>query len=141
MLVHRTSTGTQGLVRAASSADALFATSFVCASATARAVRALDPDRVTFVATGVDHRDGDEDLACAEYIEALLRTSQAVDAEPFVGRVPTSDAARAFLADDVDFARADIAAAMDVDAVDIAMRAEVVDGHPVLTAHDPHTAA
>jgi len=141
VLVHRTSAGTQGLVRAAGRADTLFAASFACATATAQAVRALRPGGLTFVATGVDHRDGDEDLACADYIAALVLAGEPIDPEPFVARVATSDAARSFLTGNPDFPRTDVTAAMRVDSVGFAMRAEVHDDHPVLTAHHPGTAA
>lgn len=73
-LVQRTTAGTQGVVRALK-AERLLASSFVVAGATARAIRAWNPERVTFVLTGV-HKDdpqaGREDEACAYYIAALL---------------------------------------------------------------------
>ncbi|HNR46444.1 MAG TPA: 2-phosphosulfolactate phosphatase [Anaerolineaceae bacterium] len=72
-LIQRTSAGTQGLVRAVH-ASALLAASLVVASATAEHLRRLSPPRVTFIATGLGADGwGDEDLACAEYIAALLR--------------------------------------------------------------------
>lgn len=69
-LVQRTSSGTQGVV-AATGADRLFACSLAVAAATARALRAEDPELVTMVATGSD-RGHPEDRACAEYVEGLL---------------------------------------------------------------------
>jgi 2-phosphosulfolactate phosphatase len=134
LLVHRSSAGTQGLVGAAPAARHLFAASFVCAGATAAAVRALEPDQVTFVATGVDHRDGDEDIACAEYIAALLEGGD-VDAQPYLRRVRASDAAQPFLDGHPDFPAGDLDEAVRLDAVDFALRAEVVEGHPTLLAH------
>jgi 2-phosphosulfolactate phosphatase len=133
LLIHRTSAGTQGLVGAAAGAAQLFAASFVCAGATARAVAALTPEGVTFVSTGVDHRDGDEDLACAEYIAALL-TSGDVDPQPYLARVASSDAAQAFLGDDADFPASDLDHAVRLDAVDFALRADVDQGRPTLRA-------
>ena len=130
-LVHRTTAGTQGLVAAAPSASELYAASFVCAGATARAIRLLDPAEVTFVATGVDYRDGDEDIACAEYIAALLGDS-SVAAGPYLDRVAASDAAQPFLKGDADFPEADLALAVRLDAVDFALRADVGSGVPVL---------
>jgi 2-phosphosulfolactate phosphatase len=70
-LVQRTSSGTQGVV-AAAGAERLFACSLAVASATARAILAGDPDLVTLVATGTD-RGHPEDMACAAYVEAVLR--------------------------------------------------------------------
>lgn len=68
------------------------------ARATAAAIRAAGADEVCFVITGewVD-RDGDEDVACADYIEALLRGEPA-PAEDFARRVRDSDFGRRFVA-------------------------------------------
>ena len=130
-VIQRTSAGTQGVV-ASTGASALFATSFACAAATARAVDALDPQVVTFVATGVDDRDGQEDLACADYLAELLAGTRP-SPDPFLARVRQSDAARKFLAeDDPDFPAADVAAACEVDVVDVALRADLEGDHPVL---------
>ena len=130
-LIQRTSAGTQGVVGSVA-ATALFATSFACAAGTARAVAALRPDRVTFVATGVDDRDGEEDLACADYLAALL-SGPPLDPAPYLARVRGSDAARPFLAgDDPDFPGTDVEAACQVDVVDFALRAHLEGGRPVL---------
>ncbi len=96
-LIQSTAAGVRGLTRFGH-ARALFAGSLVCARATARAIRALDPEEVVFVITGewVD-RDGDEDVACADYLEALLR-GEAPDPAPFERRVRDSDFGRRFLA-------------------------------------------
>ena len=69
-LIQRTSAGTQGVVRSVK-AETLFASSFVVAGATVRAIQRLEPGKVTFVITG-RYFDG-EDKACAEYLEARLR--------------------------------------------------------------------
>jgi 2-phosphosulfolactate phosphatase len=72
-LIQRTSAGTQGLVLSLK-AELLFAGSLVCAAATARAIARSTPASVTLVATGVfPGRDGDEDIACADYLKNLLR--------------------------------------------------------------------
>lgn len=73
-LIQRTTAGTQGVIRARK-AERLLATSFVVAGGTARAISAQNPERVTFVLTGVHKEDpqaGREDEACADYIAALL---------------------------------------------------------------------
>ncbi|MBA2317740.1 MAG: 2-phosphosulfolactate phosphatase [Euzebyales bacterium] len=132
-LVQRTTAGTQGVVRSRN-ADVLLAASFVCAEATVRHLRSLDPDEVTFVITGRDTRDGDEDQACADWIAARL-TGERPDPGPYLARVPTSDAGKRF-ADpaDSDFPAADLDACCALDAVDLALRVEHEDGHPVLRA-------
>lgn len=135
-LIQRTSAGTQGVVGSVG-ATALFATSFACAGATARAVAALQPDAVTFVATGVDDRDGDEDISCADYLGSLL-TGSRPDPAPFLARVRGSDAARPFLAaDDSDFPSEDIDVACQLDVVDVALRAHLEGDRPVLRPERP----
>jgi 2-phosphosulfolactate phosphatase len=122
-VIHRTSAGTQGLVRTAGS-GASFAGSFVTAGATASALAALGSARVTFVITGASlGRDGDEDLAAAELIAARLRGDDP-DPAPFLARVPLADAGRSFGPGGPDWAPpADLAAACEVDRFDTAFRA------------------
>jgi 2-phosphosulfolactate phosphatase len=76
----------------------LFAASLVCARATAEAIRSAGAAEVCFVITGewID-RDGDEDIACADYIESLLRGTPTVP-EAFARRVRESDFGRRFAA-------------------------------------------
>lgn len=96
-LIQSTAAGVRGLGRFIH-ARALFAASLVCAAATASAIRRLRPTEVVFVVTGewVD-RDGDEDLACADYLDALLR-GETPDPAPYEQRVRDSDFGRRFLA-------------------------------------------
>ena len=84
-MIHRTSAGTQGVVRSRG-ADVMLASSFVVAGATARYVSNLAVPEVTFVITGKSYNGGDEDLACAQYLESLLKGSQP-DINPFIKRV------------------------------------------------------
>lgn len=74
----------------------LYAASLVCAKATADAIRASGAEAVCFVITGewVD-RDGDEDIACADYIESLL-CGEPAEPEKFARRVRESDFGRRF---------------------------------------------
>ncbi|HEX2028166.1 MAG TPA: 2-phosphosulfolactate phosphatase [Nitriliruptorales bacterium] len=124
VLVMRTSAGTQGVVRARG-ADGLVAASFVCASATARWVTARSPQLVTFVITGAHSgRDGDEDRACADYLAALLG-GERPDPEPYLRRVPASEAAQDFGRDDRPWLpQADVDAAVQLDRFDLAMPVE-----------------
>lgn len=96
-VVMSTAAGVRGLQRFRQ-ARRLYAASLVCARATAAAIRAAGAEDVCFVITGewVD-RDGDEDVACADYIEALLR-GDAVAPEDFAQRVRRSDFGRRFAA-------------------------------------------
>ncbi|MFP4148074.1 MAG: 2-phosphosulfolactate phosphatase [Nitriliruptoraceae bacterium] len=102
-VLHRTSAGTQGLVRTIGSGTVL-AASFVTAGATARLLRSLAPSRVTFVITGASlGRDGDEDLAAAELIAARAR-GEDPDVAGLLSRVPRSDAGRLFAPGGPDWA-------------------------------------
>lgn len=95
-VVMSTAAGVRGLQRFHRTRQ-LFAASLVCARATAEAIRAAGAKEVCFVITGewVD-RDGDEDIACADYIELLLRGSPASPDE-FSQRVRESDFGRRFM--------------------------------------------
>ena len=71
-VIHRTTNGTVGLIRPRN-AQVLLAASLVNSAATARYIRSLDPEELDFVETGVyPGGRGDEDTACADYIESLL---------------------------------------------------------------------
>lgn len=85
-LIQRTSAGTQGIVRSRD-ADIVLAGSLVCASTTADYIRQHAPPKVTLMLTGATReRDGDEDAACADYLEARL-WGETPDIGPFVERV------------------------------------------------------
>ena len=128
-LIQRTSNGVQGVVRA-TQADAILPASFVCAGATAELLRARSPERVTFVVTGWE--DGEEDVACADYIEALLRGSAqdlAPDPAPYLDRVRTSWNGRRFLDPAIDFLPAgDLPLATDLDRFDFALEVRPHNG-------------
>ena len=94
-LIQRTTAGTQGVVRSPV-VDHLFAASLCCARSTVEAVRALKPRLVTFVLTGFGPHDfGDEDAACADYLEALL-LDQEYDLHDLRDRVRNSGWGRRF---------------------------------------------
>lgn len=95
-MIQRTSAGTQGIVSAVN-ADHLFAASFVVARETAKSILSIDPTEISFIITGESmDRDGDEDRACAEYIQALI---SGVVPEPglYTSRVLRSSVARSYL--------------------------------------------
>lgn len=123
-IVHRTSAGTQGLARTVGS-DLVIAASFVTAGATARMLHERGVNEVTFVVTGDSlGRDGDEDLACAELIAAMV-SGDDPDPAPYLARVATSDAGRMFGPGGPDWAPAeDLALACELDRFDFALLAE-----------------
>lgn len=142
-MIQRTGHGTQGLVLSRSAAY-LFAASFVCAGATAEAVLRLRPTRVTLVITGVvadpggaAFVQGDEDVACADYLEALLRGS-APDPAPYLERVIRAPAANKFHdPEQMDFSPADLDSCTRLDRFDFAMPVARADGLLVMSRQTP----
>ncbi len=117
-MIQRTSNGVQGVVRS-TQADGILAASFVCAGATADVLRARTPQRVTFVVTGWE--DGEEDAACADYLEALLRDEQPAPG-PYLDRVRNSWNGKRFSDPSIDFLPAgDLPLATDLDRFDFAL--------------------
>ncbi len=115
-VVISTVAGVRGL-HVFASAKHLFAASLVCAKATADAIREAGGDEVCFVITGEwTDRDGDEDIACADYIEALLSGMPAAP-ETFAHRVRQSDFGARFAAGtwpNLPIADLDVAAQADL---------------------------
>jgi 2-phosphosulfolactate phosphatase len=94
-VIEYTAGGVRGLVDC-EHAPAVLAGSLVCARATADYLRRLQPDTVTLVVTGLwTDRDGDEDHACADLIEAHLAGEQPW-LEDYERRVRDSDFGRRF---------------------------------------------
>ena len=86
IIVQRTGAGTQGIVKSINTSTML-AASFVVANATAKYIQTLQQEMVTFVITGqYAPGHGDEDLACAEYLELLFKGEQP-DPASFIERV------------------------------------------------------
>lgn len=133
-LIQRTSSGTQGVVRSVN-ADGLVVASFVCAQATVDFVQRKQPQRVTFVITG-QRQDGrgDEDAACADYLQALLR-GERPDPAPFLHRVRDSKNGRYLRSVDVpNMLHQDVDYAVALDRFDFAMPVQRREGQLVVTA-------
>lgn len=127
-LIQTTAGGVRGLSRFRH-ARALFAGSLVLGRATAQALLELQPAEVCFVITGewVD-RDGDEDVACADYLDALLRGDNP-DPEPYAARVRDSDFGRRFQAgNNPSLPAVDLTLCAQVDRFDFALIATHADG-------------
>jgi len=96
-IVLLTAGGARGLI-AARRASVLVAASLVCADATVRHLRALGVPEVTLVVTGMYiDRDGDEDIACADLLEARLLGGDP-EVDQYAARVRDSDFGRRFAA-------------------------------------------
>jgi 2-phosphosulfolactate phosphatase len=135
-MIQRTTAGTQGVVRS-QDAEVLLASSFVVANATVQYVRKLGSDQVTFVITGKDFGGGDEDLACANYLEALLK-GEHPDPQPFVQRVFASrDASQHFDPNNAGFPITDLDFCTQIDKFDFAMPIERQDGRLIMHYRKP----
>jgi 2-phosphosulfolactate phosphatase len=131
-LIQRTSSGTQGVARSGQ-ADHLVAASLCCARATVEYVSRLRPQEVTMVITGTHQGGlGDEDLACADYLEALIQGT-ALDDEGVVERVRRSRAAEKFRdPKQPQFSPLDLDYAVDIDRYCFAMVIERRGGRHVM---------
>ncbi|MFA7292911.1 MAG: 2-phosphosulfolactate phosphatase [Rhodocyclaceae bacterium] len=131
-LIQTTAAGVRGLLRFAD-ARKVYAGTLVCARATAAAIRQSHAQDVTLLITGewVD-RDGDEDVACADYLEALLQ-GYAPDPRPFEQRVRDSDFGRRFTAgNNPNLPLTDLDLCAQADRFDFSMSAVRQEGHFVL---------
>jgi 2-phosphosulfolactate phosphatase len=137
VIAQRTSAGTQGIVRSLN-ARAMFAASFVVAGATVKHIQNLGADSVTFVITGkTAEGHGDEDFACAEYLEARLK-GQRPDPAPFIERLYRSRDALLHLDPDIPaFPKSDLTCCADIDAFDFIMPVVKEGGRFVMRAVKP----
>jgi 2-phosphosulfolactate phosphatase len=136
-LVQRTSSGTQGAVLS-KNAEMLLTGSFVCAQATAQYLQGLAPDMVTFVITGYGPRGGgDEDAACADFIEALMRGDD-LEAGPYLRRVKESPPGQLFAnPEEPEFCYSDLEYALEVNHFDFAMLVRGEDGQLIKETTKP----
>ncbi|HEY5730734.1 MAG TPA: 2-phosphosulfolactate phosphatase [Anaerolineales bacterium] len=122
-LIQRTGAGTQGAVRC-KNADVLLTSSFVVADATVKYVKFLACEDVTFVITGETYSGGDEDFACAEYLESRFKGHNA-DTKPFIQRVyDCKDAGEHLDPNRPEFPVTDLEYCTDIGALDFAMPME-----------------
>lgn len=137
IIVQRTGAGTQGIVQSIN-AQTMLAASLVVANATVRFIRELAPETVTFVITGqYAPEHGDEDLACAEYLEALLKGHHP-DPAIYVDRVYKSRDALLYLDLNLpEFPKSDLDHCTNIDAFDFAMSVTKENGHHVMRAVKP----
>lgn len=126
-LIQRTSAGTQGVVNSIN-ADQILCSSFVVAEATAKQIRTLSPKQVTFVNTGIRPNAtgyGLEDIACSDYISALLNHENP-NPEPYLQRVATSREGVSHALNEDE--KVDIQCAIDLDRFDFAMLVQKQNG-------------
>lgn len=136
-LIQRTGAGTQGAVRSVK-ADRLLAASFCVASATADYIRLTWLEETAFVLSGVAAGGrGDEDRACAEYLQALVEDKDP-DPAPFVRRVYESQDAQMHLdPDQPQFPASDLEYCTRISNFDFAMPIARLNGGLVMRAIKP----
>lgn len=118
-LIQRTTAGTQGIVRSLNSKKLLIA-SFTVAEATLKRILQLNPSKVSFVITG--SKNGDEDLALAEYLESKIHTKGTIDPSPFFQKVISSPKGKFFSSfADTRFPPAELHSAIALDIFPFAM--------------------
>lgn len=124
-LIQRTSSGTQGVVLAAS-AKHILVSSFVVAEATLQRIQSLSCKDITFLVTG--ETNGDEDLALADYLEERL-LGNAPSLTPYLERVKSAPCAhRLFQNNIAEYPHQDLAAALKVDLFPFSMEVTKDDG-------------
>ncbi len=133
-IVQRTTAGTQGVVLA-TRAEPMLTAGLTNAGATARAIRRLAPATVTFIQTGqfLEEGWGDEDVACADLIEARLR-DLPVDPAAIAARVRQSRSGLHYDGTRPAFPPADLELALRFDCFDFAMLVTKKDGLHILQA-------
>jgi 2-phosphosulfolactate phosphatase len=131
-LILRTTAGTQGMLRCGN-ARHLLAGSFVIAKATVKLIQRLAPQRVSFIITGTrDSAGGEEDIACADYMTALLR-HEPVNLEEHIQKARKWDPAR--ISQDpsmIELLREDLECCLQVDRFDFSMQVFRRDGRHVM---------
>jgi 2-phosphosulfolactate phosphatase len=136
VIVQCTGAGTQGIVRSVN-AETMLAASMVIANATVKHVQKLSPEAVTFVITGETFSGGEEDFACAEYLQALL-TGQQPDPAAYLTRIYKSRDALLHLDPNLpQFPMSDLDYCMNIDAFDFVMSVTKENGRPVMRAVKP----
>ena len=137
VIAQRTGAGTQGIVRSVN-ADSMLASSLVIANATVTHIRNLGEEAITFVITGeTEEGRGDEDLACAEYLEALLK-GERPNPSSYIDRVYASRDAQFHLDPNFpDFPESDLEYCTNIDAFDFAISVTKENGRPVMRPIKP----
>lgn len=139
-VVHRTTSGVAGAVRAIERSDEVLLASFVNARATARYIESRKPAQVSIVAMGIrSMAKAPEDECCGAYIESLL-TGAPYDHVAAIAEILAHETAQKFLRGDKPYLpKEDPAVCIQRDLFDFALKAELSEGmvkamivHPIL---------
>ena len=133
-IIQRTTAGTQGVIGCVN-AELILAAGLCNAAATADYIRS-STESICFVVTELRPGGwGGEDLACADYIEGLLKNNPE-DILDIQTKVKSSLAAEKFLdSHQTEFPDSDLEYALEINRFDFVMKVTASrDGFPVLTA-------
>jgi 2-phosphosulfolactate phosphatase len=135
-LIQRTTSGTQGVV-SSRKAENLLAASFCNAKKTSEYIQKSSPSELTFVITGLRSGGwGDEDAACADYIESLIRGDDP-DPSAYLTRVEKSLPGQLFQdPNNDDYPLKDLEYCLEVNRFDFIMPINRVDGDLLMIARD-----
>ena len=138
-IIQRTTAGTQGVVLA-SNARTILTAALANLSATVRYIKKISPHRVTLIQTGLfpDRGWGDEDVACADAIEAML-LGRAVDLDQITMRVRSSRSGMHYDGTRPDFPPQDLEMALMFDRFDFAMVVERTNNLHTMHRIDMHS--
>jgi 2-phosphosulfolactate phosphatase len=101
-VIHTTTAGTNGIANA-TNADSIITGSFVNATAVAKYIRETGPAYVSLIAMGYRAQESaEEDLLCAEYLEALIR-DRALDIRPGIANLRETSGKRFFRPENIEF--------------------------------------
>lgn len=121
ILIHRSSSGTKGLVNAVNAQELIFG-SFVTASAIVRYLHSKNPNTVSLLALGKD------DMICADYLELLLQ-GHIPDAALFRKKIYKEPSVAWFIDATVpEFPIADLELALDFNKFDFICSVERING-------------
>ena len=128
-MVQRTSSGTQGVV-SCKQASHILISSFVVAEATIQRILEINPSQVSLIVTGM--KNGDEDLALAEYLQSRL-LGNSVDIETALERVRRSPCAWRMINGDIAYQKAqqDLDLSVSLNHFSFAMEVFKENGHLV----------
>lgn len=102
ILIHTTTSGTNGLIHA-KDAETILTGSLVNAGAVARYIRDKNPERISLVAMGYRGEvSAEEDLLCAEIIKADLE-NKTISAEKLVRNLKNTSGKRFFMPENISF--------------------------------------
>lgn len=135
-IVQRTTAGTQGVIRAVH-AKTILTAALTNISATVNLIKALDPNSVTLIQTGLFSEGGwgDEDVACADVIETML-LGEEVNWETIKSRVRSSRSGSRYDGTHAAFPPSDLEAALQIDRFNYGMLVKKRQGLNILTKVD-----